>query len=83
MAGPPDGSPTPERAVREQGSAKSSGTQPITVRYTKVLDTPITFGAMDEALQDAGRLPRILTVADLVSCRIEPEDWRIIERLHT
>jgi hypothetical protein len=83
MAGPLDGSSTPESAVRAQGSAKSSKTESISVRYTKVLDTPITFGAMDEALQGAGRLPKILTVADLVSCRIEPEDWDIIERLHT
>jgi hypothetical protein len=83
MAGPSDGSSTPEKAVRAQGTAKSAKTQPITVRYTKVLDIPITFGAMDEAIPASDPRPRWLKSADLISCRMDPDHWDIIGRLHT
>jgi len=73
---------TPASAVRAYGARDARDAKAVTVRYTKILEHPISFLKMANALLEIGRRPRIISNVSPISAVIEGQDWPVIEALH-
>ena len=80
---PDRGHQTPASAVRAYGARDARNAETVTVRYTKILERPIPFLTMANALLEVGRRPRIISNVSPISAVIEEQDWQVIEALNS
>jgi len=72
---------TPATAVRADGNRANRNAETVIVRYTKILERPIPFLEMADALLGIGRRPRIISNVSPISAAIEAEDWPVVAAL--
>jgi len=72
---------TPATAVQADGNRTNRNAETVIVRYTKILERPIPFLEMANALLGVGRRPRIISSVSPISAVIEAEDWPVVEGL--
>jgi hypothetical protein len=73
--------PTPANAVLRRNPRGAQKGVPVSIRYTRILERPTGFTAIDRAIPTTGPRPHWLRNVTLLSCKIDRNHWEIIERL--